>query len=243
MKKTIQSTFIAAAALLMFSCENRGRTDAVDQAQDQTEERLEARGDDQRGGMEMDDADQIINLASGNMFEVEAGRLAAERAQNAEVKKFGQMMVDEHTKAGEQLRTLAQNKNIVLPTQMGNDHRDELNDLREKQGAEFDREYMDAIVSAHDDDINRVEDLQDSDDQDIRSFAQNLLPNLRKHHQQAQDLEDRVSDGATRADRDTRRRTDREQRGGYRYRVGDGAADARPGTGTDTRTGTGATRN
>jgi putative membrane protein len=240
MKKTIYSGFAALATFFMVSCNQGANTDSVEQAQETTEQQLETQGTDRRGGMEMDDAEQMINLASSDMFEIEAGRLAAERGTNPEVKSFGQMMVEDHTKASQQMKTLAQNKNITLPTTMGNDHQEELSDLRNQQGADFDREYMDAMVSSHEDAISRLEDLQDSDDAQIKSFAQTMLPTIRQHHERAQTIEDQVNTTGTRADRDTRRRGERDQRGGYRYRVQDGAADAGPGnTGAG---GTGTTR-
>lgn len=109
--------------------------------------------------------------------------------------------------------------------------------LREKQGTEFDQAYMDVMVSSHEDVIRRLEDLQDAEDMDIKSFTE-MLPAVRQHHQQAQEIEDRVNTTGTRADRDNRRRTERESRGGYRYRVGDGAADGRAGTTAGADTGT-----
>jgi putative membrane protein len=238
MKKTITGGFMTLAVFFVFSCEQR--RDSVQEAQDRTEDRLEARGQDRRGGLQdrrsglIDDSEHIINLASSSMFQVEAGQLAAQRAQNQEVKSFAQKMVEDHRSTQEQLRNLAQNKNISLPQQMGRDHMDRLNDIREEQGADFDEEYMDAMVSSHDEDLDRVENLQESEDQNIRSFAQNALPGYRQHHEQAQQLEDRVNNRVTRADRDTRRRGERDTRGGWRYRTDD-AGQAGRGTGTGTR--------
>jgi predicted outer membrane protein len=61
------------------------------------------------------DAPFIIRAAHASMAEVELGKLALEKAGSEEVKKFAQRMVDDHTKANDELKTLAQNKNFTLP--------------------------------------------------------------------------------------------------------------------------------
>src|ERR1700704_5457665 len=61
------------------------------------------------------DATFVMKAAKGGMAEVELGKLAAEKGTSNEVKKFGQRMVDDHGKGGNELQTLAQSKNITLP--------------------------------------------------------------------------------------------------------------------------------
>src|SRR5215831_10166720 len=58
----------------------------------------------------------VHDAAIGGMAEVEMGKLAATRASNADVKAFGQRMVDDHSKAGDELKQLASQKSITLPT-------------------------------------------------------------------------------------------------------------------------------
>ena len=54
--------------------------------------------------------------AQGGMAEVALGQMAAERATNTDVKKFGQRMVQDHGKANQELKTLAASKGVTLPT-------------------------------------------------------------------------------------------------------------------------------
>src|SRR5439155_13209315 len=91
----------------------------------------------------------VMDAAQGGMAEVELGKLAADKASNDDVKKFGQRMADDHGKANDELKTLAANKNITLPTDL--DARDKaLRDrLSKLSGPAFDRAYMQAMVNDH----------------------------------------------------------------------------------------------
>src|SRR4051794_18497634 len=64
------------------------------------------------------DSSFVKEAATGGMAEVELGRLATQKAQNAEVKQFGQRMVDDHSRANDQLKPIAQQKNVAVPTQL-----------------------------------------------------------------------------------------------------------------------------
>ena len=69
-----------------------------------------------KAGSKLSAADKtfMMNAAKGGMMEVEWGKLAAQNGQNADVKKFGQTMVDVHTKANDELKTLASTKGVDL---------------------------------------------------------------------------------------------------------------------------------
>jgi putative membrane protein len=109
------------------------------------------------------DRDFVNDVAIANMAEIELGKLAAGRAVNAEVKRFGQMMVDDHTAAGTKLKTVATSHNIPLPTEIDDKHRDLRERLSKLQGAEFDREYMKAMVDGHEDVIDKLESRIDKE--------------------------------------------------------------------------------
>ncbi len=133
----------------------------------------------------------MVEAASGGMMEVDLGNLAKEKATNAKVKEFAAMMVKDHTKANDELKALASKKNVTLPATMEDKHREHINDLRDKSGAEFDKDYMEMMVKDHKDDIDKFEDIaKNSDDADLKAFANKTLPVLRKHHEQAKQIED-----------------------------------------------------
>jgi putative membrane protein len=128
------------------------------------------------------DADFVEDAAIGGMAEVELGKLASTKATNAEVKKFGQMMVTDHTAANNELKALAAKKGWKLPTDLDSSHKSMLDELKGESGANFDEEYVDEMVDDHETDVKAFEDkAKNATDPDLKAFAEKTLPVLRKH--------------------------------------------------------------
>lgn len=66
--------------------------------------------------MKSADTHFAMKAAQGGMAEVKMGQLAADKASSPDVKAFGQQMVDDHTKANDQLKSIAQEQGITLPS-------------------------------------------------------------------------------------------------------------------------------
>lgn len=142
----------------------------------------------------------VATAASGGMMEVEAGKLGQERGQSPAVKQFGQMLVSDHEQANAELKELATRKGIELPTQMIKEHQAQLDKLRKAKAAEFDRMYIEHVgMDEHKKDIAAFERvIRESNDPEVRGFAQKTLPVLQKHREQAQQLASNTrSSGAT----------------------------------------------
>ena len=120
--------------------------------------------------------------AEGGIAEVEMGKLAVQKAQNPEVKKFAQMMVAHHTKANNELKAAAAKKKIKLPETYGPNQKSTVDELNRLTGADFDREYVQAMVDNHTADVALFEDeSQDDSDPEAKAFAAKALPVLKKH--------------------------------------------------------------
>jgi putative membrane protein len=120
--------------------------------------------------------------AIGGMEEVELGRLASTKAVNPEVKKFGQLMVTDHSKANDELKAAAAKKNITVPSTLDATHQADVDRLKAMSGAEFDREYVEMMVDDHEKDVAKFkEQSEDSSDPDAKAFAAKTLPTLQKH--------------------------------------------------------------
>src|ERR1044072_4947388 len=74
--------------------------------------------------------------AMGGMAEVQFGRLAQEKATNPRVKAFGEMMVQDHSAANDDLKSIARQKNVTLPDNLGK-HQHHMDELNKKTGADF----------------------------------------------------------------------------------------------------------
>ena len=133
-----------------------------------------------------EDIEFILDAAKGGMAEVELGKLAADRAKSDEVKKFAQRMVDDHTKANDQLKSVAESRSIKLPQDVEAKDKALMNRLQKLNGASFDRAYMQAMVSDHVKDVNEFKKEANSGrDPQVKAFASTTLPTLEEHLQMA----------------------------------------------------------
>ena len=140
----------------------------------------------------------VTKAAEGGLAEVELGKLAVEKASNDQVKQFGQRMVDDHSKANDELKTIAQKKNITLPSEISAKDKGLRDRLAKLSGASFDHAYMAAMLSDHKKDVSefRVES-NSGKDADIKAFAAKTLPTLEEHLKLAQDANKVVGTSGT----------------------------------------------
>src|SRR5215213_9032732 len=139
--------------------------------------------------MTSQDRDFLMDAAMGGMMEVELGRIAAQQGTSDAVKQFGQRMVDDHSKANEELMSLASTKGMTLPTALDEKHQKEVTKLSSMSGAEFDRAYGKMMLSDHNKDVSEFEKQSNKGtDPDLKAFAAKTLPTLQEHLQMARAL-------------------------------------------------------
>jgi len=137
-------------------------------------------------------ADQsfLTKAAGGGRGEVELGKLAQSRASNPQVKQFGQRMVEDHTKANDQLKAALRREGIAAPTAMDPEARESYDRLSKLSGAEFDRAYVEDMVKDHRKDVALFQDeAQHGKDPAVKHFAEQTLPTLQQHLQMAEQLQ------------------------------------------------------
>lgn len=143
------------------------------------------------------DRNFLMDAAMGGMLEVELGRLATQQGASDAVKQFGQRMVDDHSKANQELMTLAQSKGITLPTEIDEKHKKDMTKLSGLSGAEFDREYGKMMLSDHRKDVSEFEKQSTrGTDPDLKAFAGKTLPTLQEHLRMAESLPGAKPSGA-----------------------------------------------
>jgi putative membrane protein len=132
----------------------------------------------------------IEEAAKGGMSEVELGQFAQQHASSEQVKQFAAKMVQDHSKANEELRSLAQAKGVTMPAAPKRGENHEMSKLAKLQGDAFDREYMDHMVKDHVKDVKDFQKQADkAKDADVKNFAANTLPTLQEHLRLAQDAD------------------------------------------------------
>ena len=103
------------------------------------------------------DATFLKKAAEGGLAEVELGQLAQQKASSEEVKKFGERMVTDHTKANDELKAVAQKENVELPQEPSAKDKATKARLEKLSGAQFDQAYMKDMVKDHRTDVSEFE--------------------------------------------------------------------------------------
>jgi len=139
------------------------------------------------------DQDFINTAAKANRAEVELGRMVEAKAKDANVKRFAQQMVKDHTDALNQLQQIAQSKNITLAEGLPEDAQDLHSKLSSESGTQLEKDYMDAMVQDHQKDLQEFQDAaQNAKDPDVKQYASTLVPKLQEHLQNAQQVSQKL---------------------------------------------------
>lgn len=185
MRKLILMTALGLGVLSFQACTNQ-------QANNDSKDSLDSLNEQPMVQTTDDGSEFLTEAASGGMMQVELGKLALEKSQNAKVREFATMMVEQHTNANDELKQLAMSKNVSLPEVPLSEHQDEINKLKEKSAADFDKAYVDMMVSDHKEDIDEFQDVAENNDADadIKTFANKILPTLKSHLQTIEQIKD-----------------------------------------------------
>ena len=188
MKRLFNTLFVFAFGTAMTLTAAVAQQDQTSTPQDKNPNGT-AMSSKESAGMSAADQTFIKKAAEGGLAEVELGKLATEKASNDQVKKFGQRMVDDHGKANDQLKDVAAQKHVDLPTELSAKDKATKGRLEKLSGEEFDRAYMRDMVKDHKADVAEfARESQSSKDPAVKNFARQTLPTLRQHLKQAEKL-------------------------------------------------------
>jgi putative membrane protein len=187
-------------------------------------------------GVSNSDKNFVSDQLSDGMAEIELAKVAKDHAASPDVKQFAQMMIDDHTKAGDQLKQIATSNSIPVDTKIDDKHKNLMDKLSKLNGADFDKEYMSATVDDHQDAVSdlrsRVDENRSASDRltgknpenpaavkpeqsdnrvtmSINEWAANTLPTVERHLDRAKELKDTV-DHPNRTTRGTSGTSDRK---------------------------------
>jgi putative membrane protein len=133
------------------------------------------------------DQEFIRKAADDEVVDLELGKLVLRKGSNPEVKKFGQRMIDDHGKTYEQLKAVASRKGMDLPGSAESRVKETIDRLAKLSGSQFDNAYMAEMLKDHKQDIEDFRKIAaTSRDNDVKNFAQQILPTIQSHLKQAE---------------------------------------------------------
>lgn len=170
-------------------------------------------------GVSTSDKNFVNHMMADGSAELDLARLAQDHAASPEVKQFAQMMIDDHTKAGDQLKQIATTNAIPMETKVDDKHKDLMDKLTKLRGADFDKEYMSAMVDGHEDVVrdlrSRVDENRSLGDRvtgknpenpatvkpessdnrvttSVNQWAADVLPTVERHLDRAKQIKDNL---------------------------------------------------
>ncbi len=172
---TLRTLIICLGITMATSCTNDSPSqDSKEHAEEMNEEKFGKEGEK--------DADRVIELYGANLYELKVSEEAVNKASTADVKQLASMMVKAHGKMTADLQQLATRKGITLPGELTNDQLRDMDNLKDKTGLDYDKEYLDQMKNKHEDSIDKLEKTSEkSEDAEIKQWASQSVPEVRSH--------------------------------------------------------------
>jgi len=200
MKRAYLLCAAAVSALALTACNrqeaatndaNPGQSQPVNAAQDAVGAAV---GQVSASTMGANTADGFVtNAATSDMYEIQAGKLAQEKGQSADVKAFGKMMVTDHTAMSNELKAAAKAANISLPTELDQRRKGMIDNLTAASGADFDKTYLAQQEAAHGEAHTLVTGYaENGDNAALKALAQKAAPKIQAHHDRVKQLQQKV---------------------------------------------------
>jgi putative membrane protein len=182
MKKLSLIITAAAAVFTMQACHNSATsTTTTDSTVTKTDE---TKTDTSKMAMaDTADASFATKAAIGGMTEIELSKVAAQKTTNTKIKDFANMMITDHTAAGNKLADIAKSKNIPLPAEPDSAHKTVIATISAKTGKDFDKAYVDQMVIDHKMTIDMFKQCETMvKDTAFKGFITTTLPTIQHHY-------------------------------------------------------------
>ena len=125
--------------------------------------------------------------------EVVAGQIAVQRASHENVKKFAARMIEDHSKANNDLLIIVSDERIPIPDRLTADQEKALNHLNGESLKDFDKEYMKHMVEGHEKAVELFgKAAKECKDAKLKAFAEKTLPTIKEHLSMAKKVKDEL---------------------------------------------------
>lgn len=140
-----------------------------------------------------DAAKFLVKAFESGMFEIELSQMAATHAASAEVKQLASHLVVAHKDMNAQMAKIAFDAAYKLPGGIDSDHAKDLNKLDKLKGADFDKQFMDMIVSGHEKSVDNYKKAgKELSMGETKNYVVKILPVIEEHLAMARKLKDRI---------------------------------------------------
>jgi putative membrane protein len=186
-KLIIHSAFFLIAVFTLSSCQNSNSADSKEMAEDQNEEKFDTKTAEQN-------AQLMVDLVSGQYYEIRLARYAMQKSTNSEVKSIAGMMITDHTNFLDKLKSLAAEKSISLPNEDSTVVNNKIDDLKDKKPMDFDKAWTNAMIDKHQATVDKIQKAIDdkNTDPDIKALLNNTLPTVRMHLEHLNTCKDKL---------------------------------------------------
>jgi len=152
-------------------------------------QRRETASDPSQAKLNQSDERMLKRLAQAQLAEIGLAKLAQDKARSNEVKSFAKKVLDDHTKAHDELKQLAQSKGVSLPVEVDRQQQSVEKKLAAISGEKFDRQYMNHESTLALRDTHRLLERINSkaEDADVKTYASKIIGTVQAHQQLAND--------------------------------------------------------
>lgn len=131
----------------------------------------------------------VMEAYSGNLFEIQAGQLVAQKAQDDQIKQFARMLVQDHQKANQKLKEVAQSANIPIQEKLDPVHQAKIQKMQKCAAPELSRKFLFGQVAGHTMNVLEYQwQSQNAQNDQVKQYASQSLPKLQAHLRHATEL-------------------------------------------------------
>lgn len=183
--KTKTIVFLAMIGCSFLTSCGSKNTDPTEVAEDQNDEKFDEKKEEK-------DAEFVVHAVDGGMLEVQLAELTMKNAASEDVKKYAEMIMNDHNTANTELADLAKTKNITLPIALSDENRKKYNDLAEKSGEDYEKAYCKLMVDDHEADIKEFkEEAENGADGELKTWASGKVPTQEHHLSRAKEISEK----------------------------------------------------
>ena len=136
----------------------------------------------------------VSNAAQGDMYEIQAGKIAEQKAKDPEVKAFAKKMVTDHTALSNEMKPLIKAAGQTPPADLDQRRKRLLDNLKAANAGDFDKTYMDQQVAAHDEALTLMQGYaKDGSDAGLKGGAAKAVPKVQMHSDMAKKIQAKLS--------------------------------------------------